>query len=321
MIWVAVLAGSLGCYVEKLLGYALPRSVLERESVRRVSGLLPVAMLAALVAVQTFADGQDLVIDARVAGLAAAVIALVLRAPFLVVVLVAAVDGRRASGPPGSPHDRAAQADLRVPVAQAGPRRPRRRRLPPGPPGPHHAPGPDPARDAAPRLRASSSMAGASLIMAALTTAVSAADGDRRRAGGHGDRAHPAGLGGRHLRQRRGAHRRDHLAPHHGPVGCGTGRHHRGRAGRRSWACPCACASTRSVVTTTDGATAADARLRDAHPTCGCGPRPSTWRGCGWSAGAPSERLTPTAESLRRRAGAMARRIAARARLRSRASS
>ena len=27
MIWVAVLAGSLGCYVEKLLGYALPRSV------------------------------------------------------------------------------------------------------------------------------------------------------------------------------------------------------------------------------------------------------------------------------------------------------
>jgi branched chain amino acid efflux pump len=100
MIWVAVLAGSLGCYVEKLLGYALPRSVLERESVRRVSGLLPVAMLAALVAVQTFADGQQLVIDARLAGLAAAVIALVLRAPFLLVVLVAAVTaaGLRATG-------------------------------------------------------------------------------------------------------------------------------------------------------------------------------------------------------------------------------
>jgi branched-subunit amino acid transport protein len=100
MIWVAVLAGSLGCSVEKLLGYALPRSVIERESVRRVSGLLPVAMLAALVAVQTFADGQDLVIDARVVGLAAAVIALVLRAPFLVVVLVAAVAaaGLRATG-------------------------------------------------------------------------------------------------------------------------------------------------------------------------------------------------------------------------------
>jgi uncharacterized membrane protein len=91
MTWVAVLAGSLGCYLEKLLGYFLPRSVLEDARVRRVAGLLPVALLAALVAVQTFAVGQTLVIDARLAGLVAAVIALLLRAPFLVVVVVAAV--------------------------------------------------------------------------------------------------------------------------------------------------------------------------------------------------------------------------------------
>ena len=48
---------------------------------RTVAGLLPVALLAALVAVQTFAVGQTLVIDARLAGLIAAVIALLLRAP------------------------------------------------------------------------------------------------------------------------------------------------------------------------------------------------------------------------------------------------
>ena len=90
-MWAAVLIGSLGCYLEKLVGYFLPRSVLENESVRRVAGLLPVALLAALVAVQTFAIGQTLVIDARLAGLAAAVIALLLRAPFLVVVLVSAI--------------------------------------------------------------------------------------------------------------------------------------------------------------------------------------------------------------------------------------
>ena len=91
MIWFAVIAGSLGCYVEKLVGHLLPASVLKREGVRRIAGLLPVALLAALVAVQTFADGQSLVIDARAAGLAAAIIALILRAPFLVVVLVAAI--------------------------------------------------------------------------------------------------------------------------------------------------------------------------------------------------------------------------------------
>ena len=91
MIWVAVLAGSLGCYVQKLACYLLPHSVLENASVRRVAGLLPVALLAALVAVQTFAVGQALVIDARLAGLLAAVVALLLRAPFLAVVVIAAL--------------------------------------------------------------------------------------------------------------------------------------------------------------------------------------------------------------------------------------
>ena len=89
MIWVGVLASSLGCYLTKLLGYLLPT----QESARftKISGLLPVALLAALVAVQTFATGSALMIDARLAGLGLAVIALLLRAPFLIVVLVAAV--------------------------------------------------------------------------------------------------------------------------------------------------------------------------------------------------------------------------------------
>jgi len=52
--------------------------------------LLPVALLAALAAVQTFASGTQLVLDARVAGVGAAVLAILLRAPFLVVVAVAA---------------------------------------------------------------------------------------------------------------------------------------------------------------------------------------------------------------------------------------
>lgn len=90
MIWFAVLAGSLGTYAAKLVGYLLPPETLARPQVRRITGLLPVALLSALVAVQTFAVGQTLVIDARLAGVLAAVVALVLRAPFLVVVLVSA---------------------------------------------------------------------------------------------------------------------------------------------------------------------------------------------------------------------------------------
>ena len=59
--------------------------------IRSVAALLPIAMLSALVAVQTFGSGQSLVIDARLAGVAVAVVALVLRAPFLAVVLAAAI--------------------------------------------------------------------------------------------------------------------------------------------------------------------------------------------------------------------------------------
>ena len=48
------------------------------------------ALLTALIGVQVFASGSQLVVDARLAGLAAATVALLLRAPFIVVVFVAA---------------------------------------------------------------------------------------------------------------------------------------------------------------------------------------------------------------------------------------
>ena len=91
MIWAAVLAAALGCYLLKLAGLSVPASVLERPGVARVADLLPVALLSALIAVQVLGDGQQLVLDARLVGLAAAVVALLLRAPFLVVVGVAAL--------------------------------------------------------------------------------------------------------------------------------------------------------------------------------------------------------------------------------------
>ncbi|GGI09642.1 AzlD domain-containing protein [Egicoccus halophilus] len=88
-LWTAVVAGSLGCYLVKLAGLSVPDRVLEDPRVRRVAAMLPVALLAALVAVQTVADGTRLVLDARLAGVGVAVLAVALRAPFLVVVLAA----------------------------------------------------------------------------------------------------------------------------------------------------------------------------------------------------------------------------------------
>jgi branched-subunit amino acid transport protein len=89
-MWAAILGTAVGCYLLKLAGLSVPSTVLEHPVVHRVADLMPVALLAALVAVQVFADGPALTIDARAAGLVAAVVALLLRAPFIVVVLVAA---------------------------------------------------------------------------------------------------------------------------------------------------------------------------------------------------------------------------------------
>lgn len=90
-IWIAIGATAVGCYLVKLLGLLVPAGALERPLVQRLSALLPVALLAALTAQQTFSVHSSLVLDARGAGLAAAALALVLRAPFLVVVAAAVV--------------------------------------------------------------------------------------------------------------------------------------------------------------------------------------------------------------------------------------
>jgi len=89
--WAALLVAGVGCYLLKLGGLAVPLHVLERPVVQRVADLIPVALLAALVAVQVFAAGHGLALDARAAGLGAAVVLLVVRAPFLVVVFGAAL--------------------------------------------------------------------------------------------------------------------------------------------------------------------------------------------------------------------------------------
>jgi len=87
--WIAVAVTALGCYGVKLLGLSVPAGLLERPLVKRLAALVPIALLAALTALQTFGTGLRLTIDARSAGLAAAAVALVLRAPFLVVVAAA----------------------------------------------------------------------------------------------------------------------------------------------------------------------------------------------------------------------------------------
>lgn len=100
MTWAAILLLAVSTYALKAAGPVLLGTRTLPAVPARVLALVPLGPLAALVMVGTFADGRHLVVDARLAGLAAALLAVWRRAPFLVVVLVAAAAaaGARALG-------------------------------------------------------------------------------------------------------------------------------------------------------------------------------------------------------------------------------
>ena len=90
-IWIAVLVSSAGCYALKLAGMSVPQSWLAATHIQRIAGLIPVALLSALVVVQSVTTRHALILDARAAGLAAAVALLMARASVPVVVVSAAL--------------------------------------------------------------------------------------------------------------------------------------------------------------------------------------------------------------------------------------
>lgn len=89
-MWPTILLASGAAYALKLLGYVVPQRLLDTPLARRITLLIPVALLSALIGLWTFVDGTAITIDARVPGVLAALIALVMRAPFLVVIVAAA---------------------------------------------------------------------------------------------------------------------------------------------------------------------------------------------------------------------------------------
>lgn len=90
-LWGWVLAACAVAYATKLAGYLVPDSVLDRPWVTTVSSGVTVGLLTSLVVVNTLVTGTSVMLDARVAALAAAAVALWLRAPYLVVVVVGGV--------------------------------------------------------------------------------------------------------------------------------------------------------------------------------------------------------------------------------------
>lgn len=88
-MWTAVIGASILAFAFKYIGQSIPQSVLANPRIAKIADLIPTALLAGLVGVQTFAKKTELVIDQRLAGLVVAAIALYLRANFLVMLIAA----------------------------------------------------------------------------------------------------------------------------------------------------------------------------------------------------------------------------------------
>ncbi|MFP5488907.1 MAG: AzlD domain-containing protein [Acidimicrobiia bacterium] len=90
MTWTLVLALAAGAYACKVVGLVLVGARTLPPRLQRCLALIPAALITALVVKDTVSIGQDLVIDARLAGVVAAVIATWRRAPLVLVIAVGA---------------------------------------------------------------------------------------------------------------------------------------------------------------------------------------------------------------------------------------
>ena len=89
-VWQIILLASILVLATKLLGYLVPPRVLETPTASRTAELMTVALLSALIVVQTVGSGQGVVIDARLPALGVAAVLFALRAPFILVIIAAA---------------------------------------------------------------------------------------------------------------------------------------------------------------------------------------------------------------------------------------
>lgn len=90
-LWTTILIASAIVAATKFIGFVLPARFTENPVVQHVSDAVTVALLAALVVIQTAGAGSAVTIDARLAAVFVAGLMLWRKAPFIVVIVVAAL--------------------------------------------------------------------------------------------------------------------------------------------------------------------------------------------------------------------------------------
>lgn len=87
MTWTLVLVLAAVAYAFKVTGLVVLGGRQLPAVVDRCLALIPAALVAALIVKDTFASGQELVVDARVAGVGVAAVLAWRRAPLIVIIV------------------------------------------------------------------------------------------------------------------------------------------------------------------------------------------------------------------------------------------
>jgi len=91
MTWTLVFALAAGAYLFKVTGLVILGGRTLPAPLERCLALIPAAVVSALIVKDTLTTGQEIVIDARAAGIAAAVFVAWRKAPLILVIVVGAV--------------------------------------------------------------------------------------------------------------------------------------------------------------------------------------------------------------------------------------
>lgn len=90
-MWATVLFASLATYSLKIFGYFLPESLVTHKTAKRIIAVLPIGLLAGLIAIQLFTTKAAYVLDGRIVGALTAVVLLTFRTPFILVISASAL--------------------------------------------------------------------------------------------------------------------------------------------------------------------------------------------------------------------------------------
>jgi uncharacterized membrane protein len=90
MSWTLIIALAVGAYAFKFTGLVIIGGRTLPAPLERSLALIPAAVISALIIKDTLTQGQDIVIDARAAGIAVAIVAAWRRAPLIAVIIAGA---------------------------------------------------------------------------------------------------------------------------------------------------------------------------------------------------------------------------------------